>query len=100
MGARLSRSAVTTPHWIREPAMAGNDDFDDLFRAPSSSTSASNGLSFPSSSEGTGFGGFDEDATSNPFADLQSSRLMVSSVYPGASAEADLQQASPGRLDR
>lgn len=51
------------------------DDFDDLFKSPTSSSTAA-GPSTP------GWGGYGEDdlTTANPFADLQSSRLYESTI--------------------
>lgn len=61
--------------------MAANDGFDDLFTSSSSSSSTGAAAGMPSFVDTAGFGGFDEDATSNPFADLQSSRVMMASTY-------------------
>jgi len=53
------------------------DDFDDLFKSPTSQSSAA-GPSTPG--WGGGFGDDDDLTTANPFADLQSSRLYESQI--------------------
>ena len=70
------------------------DDFDDLFKSPTSQSGA--GMPAPSTPGwGGGFGDDDDLATANPFADLQSSRLYESQINSANEEDHDHQQSTP-----
>lgn len=75
------------------------DDFDDLFKSPTSQSGS--GMPAPSTPGwGGGFGDDDDLATANPFADLQSSRLYESQITSPTEEHQQQQSVptSPGAL--